>query len=118
MMHARIDHQIEARAVAMRQRLDWLGREDFEPVCRDQIRCNPQRVVQVRLTAQRKYQPIRESQATTVVRVYPPQQIFIDNWVASPGLVRSDVPLFTCLKTCWARSATSSPITSKTFRSA
>jgi polysaccharide biosynthesis/export protein PslD len=36
---------------------------------------------------------IREPQATITVRAYAPQQIFVDGWVANPGLVRSEVPL-------------------------
>jgi polysaccharide biosynthesis/export protein len=36
---------------------------------------------------------IREPQATITVRAYAPQQIYVDGWVANPGLVRSDVPL-------------------------
>lgn len=36
---------------------------------------------------------IRDPQATITVRAYAPQQIFVDGWVANPGLVRSDVPL-------------------------
>jgi polysaccharide export outer membrane protein len=36
---------------------------------------------------------IRDPQATLTVRNFAPQQIFVDGWVANPGLVRSDVPL-------------------------
>lgn len=36
---------------------------------------------------------IREPQATVTLRTYAPQQVYVDGWVANPGLVRSDVPL-------------------------
>jgi len=36
---------------------------------------------------------IKEPQATITLRTYAPQQVFVDGWVNTPGLVRSDVPL-------------------------
>jgi len=36
---------------------------------------------------------IRDPQATVTLRAYAPQEVFVDGWVANPGLVRSDVPL-------------------------
>jgi polysaccharide export outer membrane protein len=36
---------------------------------------------------------IRDPQASLTLRTFAPQQIFVDGWVANPGLVRSDVPL-------------------------
>jgi protein involved in polysaccharide export with SLBB domain len=36
---------------------------------------------------------IRDPQVTITMRTYAPAQIFVDGWVANPGLVRSDVPL-------------------------
>jgi len=36
---------------------------------------------------------IRDPQATLTMRTFAPQEIFVDGWVANPGLVRSDVPL-------------------------
>jgi polysaccharide export outer membrane protein len=46
-----------------------------------------------RLLNQRYAKVIRDPQATITLRAYAPQQIFVDGWVANPGLVRSDVPL-------------------------
>jgi protein involved in polysaccharide export with SLBB domain len=46
-----------------------------------------------KLLNERYAKVIREPQATITVRAYAPQQIFVDGWVANPGLVRSDVPL-------------------------
>lgn len=46
-----------------------------------------------RLINQRYAKVIRDPQATITLRAYAPQQIFVDGWVANPGLVRSDVPL-------------------------
>jgi protein involved in polysaccharide export with SLBB domain len=46
-----------------------------------------------RLVNQRYAEVIRDPQATITLRAYAPQQIFVDGWVANPGLVRSDVPL-------------------------
>jgi protein involved in polysaccharide export with SLBB domain len=45
------------------------------------------------LINQRYAKVIRDPQATITLRAYAPQQIFVDGWVANPGLVRSDVPL-------------------------
>jgi len=36
---------------------------------------------------------IRDPQATVTMRIFAPEEIFVDGWVANPGLVRSDVPL-------------------------
>ena len=36
---------------------------------------------------------IRDPQASVTMRTYAPEEIFVDGWVANPGLVRSDVPL-------------------------
>jgi protein involved in polysaccharide export with SLBB domain len=46
-----------------------------------------------RLLNERYAKIIRDPQATITLRAYAPQQIFVDGWVANPGLVRSDVPL-------------------------
>ena len=46
-----------------------------------------------RLINQRYAAVIRDPQATVTLRTYAPQQVFVDGWVANPGLVRSDVPL-------------------------
>jgi protein involved in polysaccharide export with SLBB domain len=46
-----------------------------------------------RLLNQRYAKVIRDPQATVTLRAYAPEQIFVDGWVANPGLVRSDVPL-------------------------
>jgi protein involved in polysaccharide export with SLBB domain len=42
---------------------------------------------------ERYAQVIRDPQATVTLRTYAPQQVYVDGWVANPGLVRSDVPL-------------------------
>lgn len=36
---------------------------------------------------------IRDPQVSVTMRTYAPEEIFVDGWVANPGLVRSDVPL-------------------------
>ena len=36
---------------------------------------------------------IRDPQVNVTMRTYAPEEIFVDGWVANPGLVRSDVPL-------------------------
>jgi polysaccharide biosynthesis/export protein len=46
-----------------------------------------------KLLNERYAKVIREPQATITVRAYAPQQIYVDGWVANPGLVRSDMPL-------------------------
>jgi protein involved in polysaccharide export with SLBB domain len=46
-----------------------------------------------RLLNERYARVIRDPQATLTVRTYAPEEIFVDGWVANPGLVRSDVPL-------------------------
>jgi protein involved in polysaccharide export with SLBB domain len=46
-----------------------------------------------KLLNERYAKVIRDPQATITLRAYAPQQIFVDGWVANPGLVRSDVPL-------------------------
>jgi protein involved in polysaccharide export with SLBB domain len=46
-----------------------------------------------KLLNQRYAKIIHDPQATITLRAFAPQQIFVDGWVANPGLVRSDVPL-------------------------
>jgi len=46
-----------------------------------------------KLLNQRYAKVIRDPQASITLRAYAPQEIFVDGWVANPGLVRSDVPL-------------------------
>jgi protein involved in polysaccharide export with SLBB domain len=46
-----------------------------------------------RLLNERYAKVIREPQASVTMRTYAPEEIFVDGWVANPGLVRSDVPL-------------------------
>jgi hypothetical protein len=46
-----------------------------------------------RLLNERYARVIRDPQATVTIRAFAPQEIFVDGWVANPGLVRSDVPL-------------------------
>lgn len=46
-----------------------------------------------RLLNERYAKVIRDPQATLTMRTFAPQEIFVDGWVANPGLVRSDVPL-------------------------
>jgi protein involved in polysaccharide export with SLBB domain len=46
-----------------------------------------------RLLNERYGAVIRNPQATITLRSYAPQEVFVDGWVANPGLVRSDVPL-------------------------
>jgi protein involved in polysaccharide export with SLBB domain len=36
---------------------------------------------------------IRDPQLNVTMRLYAPEEIFVDGWVANPGLVRSDLPL-------------------------
>ncbi len=36
---------------------------------------------------------IRNPQLSVTMRAYAPQAVFVDGWVANPGIVRSDVPL-------------------------
>jgi polysaccharide export outer membrane protein len=36
---------------------------------------------------------IKSPQATITVRTYAPQTVYVDGWVNSPGVIRSDVPL-------------------------
>ena len=36
---------------------------------------------------------IHDPQLSVTMRTYAPEEIFVDGWVANPGLVRSDVPL-------------------------
>jgi polysaccharide export outer membrane protein len=36
---------------------------------------------------------IHDPQVSVTMRTYAPEEIFVDGWVANPGLVRSDVPL-------------------------
>lgn len=46
-----------------------------------------------KLLNQRYAAVIRDPQASITMRTYAPEEIFVDGWVANPGLVRSDVPL-------------------------
>jgi protein involved in polysaccharide export with SLBB domain len=46
-----------------------------------------------RLLNERYAKVIRDPQATVTIRTFAPEEIFVDGWVANPGLVRSDVPL-------------------------
>ena len=46
-----------------------------------------------RLLNERYAKVIRDPQANITMRTYAPEEIFVDGWVANPGLVRSDVPL-------------------------
>ena len=46
-----------------------------------------------KLLNERYAKVIRDPQASVTVRVFAPQEIFVDGWVANPGVVRSDVPL-------------------------
>jgi polysaccharide export outer membrane protein len=46
-----------------------------------------------RLLNQRYAGVIHDPQASITLRTYAPEEIFVDGWVANPGLVRSDVPL-------------------------
>lgn len=46
-----------------------------------------------KLLNRRYAQIIRDPQASVTVRTFAPEEIFVDGWVANPGLVRSDVPL-------------------------
>jgi polysaccharide export outer membrane protein len=46
-----------------------------------------------KLLNERYTRVIRDPQASVTMRTYAPEAIFVDGWVANPGLVRSDVPL-------------------------
>jgi protein involved in polysaccharide export with SLBB domain len=46
-----------------------------------------------KLLNERYARVIREPQLNLTMRLYAPEEIFVDGWVANPGLVRSDVPL-------------------------
>jgi len=46
-----------------------------------------------RLLNQRYAQVLRDPQLNITMRTYAPEEIFVDGWVANPGIVRSDVPL-------------------------
>lgn len=46
-----------------------------------------------KLLNQRYAAVIHDPQASITMRTYAPEEIFVDGWVANPGLVRSDVPL-------------------------
>jgi len=46
-----------------------------------------------KLLNQRYASVIHDPQANITMRTYAPEEIFVDGWVANPGLVRSDVPL-------------------------
>jgi polysaccharide export outer membrane protein len=46
-----------------------------------------------KLLNERYARVIRDPQVNLTMRTYAPEEIFVDGWVANPGLVRSDVPL-------------------------
>jgi protein involved in polysaccharide export with SLBB domain len=46
-----------------------------------------------KLLNQRYAQVLRDPQLNITMRTYAPEEIFVDGWVANPGIVRSDVPL-------------------------
>lgn len=46
-----------------------------------------------KLLNERYAKVIRDPQLSITMRTYAPEEIFVDGWVANPGLVRSDVPL-------------------------
>ena len=46
-----------------------------------------------KLLNERYAKVIRDPQLNLTMRTYAPEEIFVDGWVANPGLVRSDVPL-------------------------
>jgi polysaccharide export outer membrane protein len=46
-----------------------------------------------RLLNDRYAKVLRDPQLNITMRLYAPEQIFVDGWVVNPGLVRSDVPL-------------------------
>ncbi|HWB51516.1 MAG TPA: polysaccharide biosynthesis/export family protein [Stellaceae bacterium] len=46
-----------------------------------------------KLLNERYAKVLKDPQVNITMRTYAPEQIFVDGWVANPGLVRSDVPL-------------------------
>ena len=46
-----------------------------------------------RVLNERYAKVVRDPKASVTMRSYAPQQVFVDGWVANPGLVRSDVAL-------------------------
>jgi protein involved in polysaccharide export with SLBB domain len=46
-----------------------------------------------KLLNQRYARVLRDPQLNITMRTYAPEEIFVDGWVANPGIVRSDVPL-------------------------
>ena len=46
-----------------------------------------------KLLNERYSRVLRDPQVSVTMRTYAPEQIFVDGWVANPGIVRSDVPL-------------------------
>ena len=46
-----------------------------------------------KLLNERYAKVLKDPQVNLTMRTYAPTQIFVDGWVANPGLVRSDVPL-------------------------
>lgn len=46
-----------------------------------------------KLLNQRYAAVVHDPQVSLTMRTYAPEEIFVDGWVANPGLVRSDVPL-------------------------
>jgi polysaccharide export outer membrane protein len=46
-----------------------------------------------KLLTERYARVLRDPQVNITMRTYAPEEIFVDGWVANPGIVRSDVPL-------------------------
>jgi protein involved in polysaccharide export with SLBB domain len=46
-----------------------------------------------KLLNERYARVLHDPQVSVTMRTYAPEEIFVDGWVANPGLVRSDVPL-------------------------
>ncbi|HZT87468.1 MAG TPA: polysaccharide biosynthesis/export family protein [Stellaceae bacterium] len=46
-----------------------------------------------KLLNQRYAKVLREPDVSITVRGYAPQEVYVDGWVTSPGLIRSDLPL-------------------------
>jgi polysaccharide biosynthesis/export protein len=46
-----------------------------------------------KLLNERYAKVLRDPQVSVTMRTYAPEEIFVDGWVANPGIVRSDVPL-------------------------
>jgi polysaccharide biosynthesis/export protein len=46
-----------------------------------------------KLLNERYSRVLRDPQVSVTMRTYAPEEVFVDGWVANPGIVRSDVPL-------------------------